>query len=90
MRHAVDKWKTLSSFIKIYHHHIIKNLKSKKKTAVEKFLIRHFMNLIQTYNISQDIWEKIFPLNSICLTSKVAFPFVILCELVFVISTTDV
>ena len=40
--------------------------------------------------ISQDIWGKIFPLSSICLTSDVAFPFAILCGSLFVISTTDV
>ena len=47
------------------------------------------MNLIQNYDISQDIWEKIFPLSSISVTSLVAFPFAILCGLLFVISTTD-
>ena len=46
---------------------------SKKKTVVDKFLIHDFMNLIQRYEISQDIWEKIFPLSSIPFTSKVAF-----------------
>ena len=50
----------------------------------------NFMNLIQSYDISEDIWEKIFPLSSICLTSQVAFSFAILCGLLFVISTTDV
>ena len=33
---------------------------SKKKTVVDKFLIHNFMNLIQSYDISQDIWGKIF------------------------------
>ena len=47
------------------------------------------MNLIQSYDISQDIWEKIFPLSSISVTSLVAFPFAILCGLLFVILTTD-
>ena len=63
---------------------------SKKKTVVDKFLIQDFMNLIQRYDISQDIWEKIFPLSSICLTSHVAFPFAILCGMLFVISKNDV
>ena len=69
-----------------------KNLRelSKKKTVVDKFVIHNFMNLIQSYDISQDTWEKIFRLSSICLTSLVAFPFAILCELRFVISTNDV
>ena len=47
------------------------------------------MNLIQSYDISQDIWKKIFPLSSICVTSSVAFSFGILYGLLFVISTTD-
>ena len=45
-----------------------------KKTVVDKFLIHDFMNLIQRYEISQEIWEKISS-----LTSQVAFSFVILC-----------
>ena len=48
---------------------------SKKKPAVNKFLIRNFINLIQSYDISQDIWENIFALSSI---SPFAFSFVIL------------
>ena len=63
---------------------------SKKKTVVDKFLIHSFMSLIQSYDISQNIWEKIFPLSSICLPSQVASNFAILCVLLFVISTTDV
>ena len=62
---------------------------SKKKTVVDKFLFHNFMNLIQSYDISQDVWKKIFPLSSISVTSLVAFPFGILCGLLFVISTTD-
>ena len=62
----------------------------KKKTVVDKFLIHNFVNLIQSYDISQDIWEKIFLFSSISLTSQVAFPFAILCGLLFVISTIDV
>ena len=62
----------------------------KRKLFVDKFLIHSFMSLIQSYDISQKIWEKIFPLSSICLPSQVASNFAILCGLLFVISTTDV
>ena len=63
---------------------------SKKKTVADKFLIHNFMNLIQSYDISPDIWKKIPPLSTICLTSQVPFLFAILCGLLFVISTNDV
>ena len=61
----------------------------KKENVVDKLLIHNFMKLIQSDDISQDIWEKSFLLSIICVTSSVAFPFAILCGLLFVISTTD-
>ena len=48
------------------------------------------MSLIQSYDISQDILEKTFHLNGICLPSQVGFPFAIQRGLLFVVSTADV
>ena len=63
---------------------------SKKKTVVDKFLIHNFMNLIQSYDISQDIWGKIFSsLAAFVSLHQSHSPLRFLCELLFVVSTTD-